>query len=828
MKRLTKSGITLLFLLTGLWSVALSSPPGFMMTTEHMKLSIDAAGNIESLKGGKKAVEYIPAGQRAPLLSLFKDGVYARPVSMTPNRSKKTITLKYPNGSVATIGFSEKGSYLRFELLSLAPRNGTEAIVWGPYPTTISRLIGETVGVVRDSLFAIGVQSLRINTIEGIPDDGDNPGGGAYIDPLPSQSLPDALKDKVGQPVAIDVNGEGDMPEYVRLYRGSLAVKKPYGSELRLFARDRRIPRTIGAGKTLQYVTPVESDFTGSAIALFGCPEPEVLNTIEKIELGEGLPHPMIDGVWIKRSRRMGEAYMMYEGKDMDKCIEYARNCNFRLVHIGDIFKSWGHFDLQTGRFPNGAEDIRKLTARAKEHGISLGVHTLTTFTGTNDPYVTPIPSDSLCKTGSSVLARDIGAEDRVIYIKDPQWFQNTGSTHTIKIGKELIAYKSVSNEAPWRLLDCVRGQFKTERSAHKAGTAVDKLANNSYRGFLPDIHLQDAYARRMAEVCNETGIDLMDFDGFEGLEATGHGGYGENKFIDLWYRTLDRDRLVCGSTTAHYYWHIYSYMNWGEPWYSGLRESQINYRIENQRYFERNYMPGMLGWFKLENSYRPEEIEWIQARSTAFDAGYLLRVDENIEKSGFKEVFFEAIREWQKARHAKAFTADQIIRMKDPKNEFHLEKVSDNSWNLYPVAMQIGVEHKYRQVQTGEPVATRFKMDNPFAEQPVQLYITALAGDGNTTASVSGLRIEVNGYQALEIDDPVRAGDKLIVDGEAVFVCDPNWNKIKRLNVNSIPKWTKGENQIEVKSEFSGSQAPVLKIDCKAIGAPERVSAKD
>ncbi|HRQ51312.1 MAG TPA: hypothetical protein PLR74_12290, partial [Agriterribacter sp.] len=336
-----------------------------------------------------------------------------------------------------------------------------------------------------------------------------------------------------------------------------------------------------------------------------------------------------------------GEAYMMYEGKNMDNCIEYAKKAGFRLVHIGDVFESWGHFGLKTARFPNGAVDIRKLTGKAGAEGISLGVHTLTTFTGTNDRYVSPVPSDSLCKTGSSVLARDIDEQDDVIYVEDPAWFKNTGSTHTVKIGKELISYKAVSEDAPWRLMDCIRGQFNTVKTSHKAGAVVDKLANNSYRGFLPDIYLQDAYAKRLAGVCNETGIDLMDFDGFEGLEATGHGAYGENKFIDLWYKNIDRYRLVCGSTTAHYYWHIYAFMNWGEPWYSGLRQSQIKYRIENQRYYERNYMPGMLGWFKLEGTYRPEEVEWIQARSAAFNAGYLLRVDESIEKSGFKEQFF-------------------------------------------------------------------------------------------------------------------------------------------------------------------------------------------
>ena len=799
----------------------------FNLETDYINLGFDAQGNILSIVEKASGKEYFPRGEMAPLLSLYKDSVYSLPEQAAYNPGEQLIILQYSGGIKAVVSIKNKKSYLRFELLSLEPRNGTQAIVWGPYTTTIGKLIGETVGVVRDTAFAIGIQSLNINTIEGIPDDGDNAGGGSFIDPLPGQHLPDSLKDKIGQPIATDVNSDGDMPAYVRMYRGSLAVKKPYGSELRLFARDRRIPQTIGKGNKIQYVAPINSDFTGSAVAFFGCPEPEVLNVIEKIELGEGLPHPMLDGEWIKRSSRTGEAYMMYEGKNMDNCIEYAKKANFRLVHIGDVFESWGHFGLKTERFPNGAEDIQKLTTKAKAEGISLGVHTLTTFTGTNDRYVSPVPNDSLCKTGSSVLVKDMGEHDDVIYVKDPTWFNNTGSTHTIKIGKELISYRSVSEEAPWRLMDCVRGQFKTIKAAHKAGAVIDKLSNNSYKGFLPDIYLQDEYAKRLAAVCNETGIDLMDFDGFEGLEATGHGAYGENKFIDLWYKNLDRARLVCGSTTAHYYWHIYSFMNWGEPWYSGLRQSQINYRIENQRYFERNYMPGMLGWFKLEGTYRPEEIEWIQARSAAFNAGYLLRVDESIEKSGFKEQFFEAIREWQKARNAKAFTAVQVEKFKDPKNEFHLQKITDNSWELYPVSLQMGYEHKYRSVQTGEPITTRVKMNNPFAAQPVQLYITTAVVEGNKTAVVSGLKLEINNYQTLEINEPVKAGDKLIIDGKSIYLCDATWNKLKEIKTSVLPKWAEGENKIVIKSDFSSEQAPVLKFDFKCVGIAEIVSGK-
>lgn len=792
--------------------------------TKYMNIGLDGKGNVFSLKDKKTNTDYFPHGQTSPLLSLFKDSTYIDPVSAKYNTGRHEIVLQYSNGSRGVIRVDNKKDYIRFELLSLEPRNGVEAVVWGPYATTINQSIGETVCVVRDSSFAIGLQALNINTIEGLPGKGDDDaGGGSFIDPLPGQKVPDSLKDKIGESIPVNVNITGDMPDYVRMYRGSAAVKKSFGSQLQLFSRDRRIVRIIKNTDKVQYVAPINVDFAGSAIAMFGCSASKTLDVIEKIELGEGLPHPMLNGKWVKRSTIPGESYLLYEGKDLAKGMEYANLCGFKLIHLGDVFQTWGHFGLKTSRFPNGAESIRATVDKAQKDGISLGVHTLTMFTGTNDAYVSPIPSDSLCKTGSTNLSRQAGEKEDVIYIKDPTFFQNPDKTHTVKIGKELVNYRTVSDDQPWRLIDCARGQYNTKSSSHDAGTAVDKLVNNDYNGFYPDINLQDNYARRLAEVCNETGIGLMDFDGFGGGSPTGQGSYGAAKFIDQWYKSLDHYVLTCGAGTFHYYWHIYSFMNWGEPWYNSLRESQVNYRIENQRYFERNLMPHMLGWFSLQTDYRPEEVEWIQARSAGFNAGYLLRIDDHIDQNGFKDQLFSLIKQWQKARNENAFTSSQKIRMQDPKKEFHLEALSDNTWNLIPVNFMRGFVHKYRLTQTGEPVHTQFKIVNQFDEQPLQFYLVTKT-IGNTTDSVTQLKLEINGYQTLAINVPLKAGDRIFCDGNSLWLCNNTWQKIREIKSDNIPKLIKGENSIQVQSEFSGEQAPELIFDFKSLGKPEKI----
>ncbi len=794
--------------------------------TAYLKVAINGKGFITSFFDKHGSVEYLPKGVPAPLLTLYKDSSYITPSSIENIIPGSKISLTYPDGSVAIIKTECKGDYIRLELLSLEPRNHVEAVLW-KYPVAIGEKIGETICVVRNKNFAFGLQALNINTIEGLPDGDDNGGGGGIIEPLPGQILPDSLANKIGERIDVNVNITGDMPDYVRLYRGSAAVRKPYGSDLQLFSRDRRTGRVIknwlGNKDYVQYAEPVDVDFTGSAIAMFGCPEHLTLGIIEKIELAENLPHPMLDGVWIKRSAFPGEAYMLNEGDPL-RSIKYAKACGFRLIHIGDVFQTWGHFGYSAKRFPKGLTDIKKAVETARGDGISIGVHTLTMFTGKNDAYITPFPSDSLCKTGSTLLAKDIGPVDDIIYINDPASFKYYGNTHTAKIGKELVNYRKVSEDKPWRLIDCQRGQYGTNPASHKSADIIDKLTNDSYSGFYPDIKLQDKYAKRLAEVCNQTGIDLMDFDGYGGESPTGHGTYGAARFIETWYKNIDRYRLTCGAGTFHYYWHIYAFMNWGEPWYNALRESQVNYRIENQRYFERNLMPGMLGWFTLNPEFRPEEIEWIQARSAAFNAGYLLRVDESIEKNGYKDKLFEAIREWQKARRSNAFTTEQRERMKDPKNEFHLEKTGDDSWSLSPVKLLRGFEHKYRQVQTGEPVSSKFKFNNPFDEQPLQFYISALPAGEDLASNVSHIQLKINDYQTLELNANLRAGDRVCCDGQKVYLCDKNWMKREIISNEKIPLIGSGDSEVVVTSEFSGPGAPKLAFEFKSVGKPENV----
>ena len=114
-------------------------------------------------------------------------------------------------------------------------------------------------------------------------------------------------------------------------------------------------------------------------------------------------------------------------------------------------------------------------------------MHTLSNFTTTNDPYVTPIPDPRLAKVGSSELMADIDLTQTEIEIESPDFFNQFKNNHLhgVIIGEELIRYGTVSESAPWKLMNCERGAWDTKPAAHKKGTEISKLIDHGYKVFL-------------------------------------------------------------------------------------------------------------------------------------------------------------------------------------------------------------------------------------------------------------------------------------------------------------------------------------------------------
>ena len=770
------------------------------LKTDALQVDISATGQLTSIKDLTSGTEYMPQGQTAPLLALRVDTVWFEPTAAQWDAAAGQMVLSYDGNRTADLKIEQKEGYVTLEILGVQSPDSVDIALWGPYPTTISRTVGECVGVVRDSLFAFGIRALNPKTIGGYPSTEDD------IDPAFDIFATNSLVD-VADSVKI-------------LYRGQAAKHTDFGSVVQAYVRNRYRDRVEPMWGHDYYTMPAYNDggLVGSKIALFGCPEPQALDYIEKVVLGEGLPHPMIGGEWGKRTPEAAAAYIIYpfNEKNIDQAIEFTKRTGLKYLYHAGPFSEWGHFALNPGEFPSGYAGLKACVEKANAAGIDLGVHTLSNFTTTNDRYVTPVPDRRLAAVGNSVLAAAVDASVKEIEIADPKFFNQmkNNSLHGVRVGDELIRYEKVSESAPWKLLNCQRGAWGTQAAAHAAGDTIVKLMDHGYAVFLTDIDLTKEEARNIARVFNETGIMQISFDGLEGAWSTGLGQYGLSMMIKEWYDNLEPKYRNCindASMTTHYNWTMFTRMNWGEPWYAGFRESQLNLRLMNQDFYRRNLIPCMLGWFTYGAETSIEDVNWLLARSAAFDAGYTLVTNgDAVARNGASDQIIEAIRIWENARMAQAFPAELKREMEHIANEYALEEVSADSWNLYPFALQ-RFEHKNITRQPGEPVVAKWAFNNTNGRQPVRFLLRT------DDESVSDITLSVGGYSTVSFPGKLAKGEWLKYDGGAeAQVFDRNWQVIRTIPVDSsLLMVDPGEVTLTFACKFA-SQDPERKVSAE------------
>ncbi len=786
-------------LLAGL--LAACSPRTTEFKTSGLILGLSDKGQVVRLSDALTGKEYLPDGQTASLMQIRKNGTYFQPVSMLVNEEKKGVILDFPGGVKATVDITEKESHLVLSLREITGADSLDLIVWGPYPTTISQTIGETVGVVRDSTYAIGIQSLNLKTLGGFPTEESD------VDP--------------GYDI-FETNSLIDVADSVKIfYRGQTARKEPFGSVIQAYCRNRNKERIISNWNHEYYVAPAFEDggVAGSSIALFGCKAAEALNTIGKIEVAEGLAHPMIDGEWGKTAKGASAAYLImnFGVKEFEDAVVLTKKAGLKYLYHEGPFETWGHFKLNSTQFPENWETMKLMVDRAAEEGIRIGVHTLSNFITTNDPYVTPVPDPRLAKVGSTKLSGTIGKDDKNIGIEDPKFFNQmkNNTLRAVVVDNEIIRYKEVSTASPWMLTDCERGAFGTTASAHAQGTVISKLMDHGYQTFLTDNALSEEMTLRIADFFNQTGCRQISFDGLEGNWSTGMGQYGQQRFTQIWYDHLKPELkgqvITDASTPGHFFWHMYTRMNWGEPWYAGFRESQTQYRLINQLYFQRNLMPAMLGWFRMTPETSLEDIEWLLARSAGFDAGYALVTSlAAASGNGFSEKILVAIREWERARMAGAFSPEIKLSMQDIKNEFHLEMDGPNNWNLYPYTIW-RAEHK-----SGSG-STFIEMNNENPDQPVQFILSS--GPEN---AATGITLDFDGDHTISIPLDLPANHHIkYTGGSYIYLYDANWQLVATGQLTQYDvTLTQGTHKLGFNALFTSSgPSQGIKIEMKTAG---------
>lgn len=713
--------------------------------TDYFQIQINNKGFITSMKNTTVTPnrEFSPANKPSPLMALWNGETkqYYQPVKAEYNKVRNEFTLTFSNNSVARVSLVPYEKYFKLKLLSLESRKDIEGIQWGLYHTNITNLLGEIIGVARDTSdavnYAIGMLALDDNTLGGTSETVADAAPFQYIIHTPDEKqfpLPDSLYE--GQIFSLGGNGISDVAFYAhkepwfRIMYGNAAqidrkgqISIAYQSRDRTYEREvyfSLIPHMAANVPNHIDVQPVAGiDYIGSSVALWGSPDSTaLLDVIQNIVLSEGLPYPTFNGKWVKDPAAFVPDAMSAGGL-YDSIISYTHQLGFKAISLYDQgfirpdrgnegYIDGKNYERKSIKMTTGNVSHKEFSEMAAKYGIIVGRTPITTSLAPGTKDASPVPNDSLCYQQKRILANSINATDTTIMVDDAtyldeiaSWEGHCRNLNMVKIGKELIHYLGVSKKPPYRLLNVKRGYWNTVPTNHQEGDTIYKLqvtVNYGYDGLIPNIYLQDKIAELYAEICQHNGIAYYDFDGQEFLFNSGHGYYSAKRFF---HKMFDKAKELgvpyirfTGATLSEGSWQYQSIWNvgggknlydvdtreWGSTTSQGKDLKDVTYS---------NFFPvGMGGNFPITASSKVEQYEHIQAISVGVGTTYSLRLNQkDVESCPQKDAIFKVIRTWEDARAANAFPRQVKKQLSDPSKSWTLEKGDDNStWKLYQV----------------------------------------------------------------------------------------------------------------------------------------------
>ncbi|WP_331769891.1 Ig domain-containing protein (plasmid) [Embleya sp. NBC_00888] len=644
------------------------------LSAGYLDIGLDSSGTVTGLKDSRTGTDHLAPGKSASLVSLVVDGRQVRPTKVTRSGNRLTFTNKKA-GIRIVVKAENRAGYGTLEAVEVEGPAGADVqtLLWGPLPTSVDQTIGQTVGVVRDKQFAIGLRPLTDRTEGAWPQEYQDFGWENEVADNPDDlqvALPHALEE------------------------WSAAGRTPWGSVLRAFTFDYTKERARqGIDGYRIPVGPLPGGngrIAGSKIALFGA-SPEMAPTVlSNIASGEHLPYPTQDGQWQKTAQASSQSFLVLGDLKTDNtaaAADFAKAAGmdyiYSLPNAVGPWQSTGHYQFNSSL---GGSDAGAAAAVdiAKAKGVRLGVHTISNFVSLNDPYVKPNWSPDLTLGQRATLTRPMAAGDTTLHLSGCAPLASGLQGRSLLIGSEIVIYANssqVGNECQVTGLD--RGGWGTVAAAHDSGGTVARVPQNQYGGALGGLGILGDLSDRFSTIWNTTGIMSNSYDGLEGASYSGWGSYGVAKLVNGTYeKTEAKDGFVTEtSRMTSNTWDALTRASWGE-----VGSTSMNQVFTNNAFYQANFLPGMLGWISLDGAETPLSLESKLARGAGLNAGVGFQTSvASLTKGGdHATMLLDTIKQWETARNLGAFTEAQKARFRDQSTNWHLTVVKPGQeWSL-------------------------------------------------------------------------------------------------------------------------------------------------
>ncbi|MDR2916865.1 MAG: hypothetical protein LBV74_18885 [Tannerella sp.] len=442
--------------------------------------------------------------------------------------------------------------------------------------------------------------------------------------------------------------------------------------------------------------------FEGTGAALIVSQPDKLLDNIAQIEEDFDLPR----GVESRRNDLINASYYWtYEINpgNVDEHIRYAKMGGFRLMNIyypafeGHVSYDFiGNYEIDRKHYPNGKEDLKKMLDKIKAAGIIPGVHFLHSHIGRKSMYVTPVPDYRLNLLKNFNLSQDLGRNDTVVFVEqNPAGCTIAEGCRVLKVGTELISYKSYTTTPPYRFTGCVRGINKTTVNSQPKGNSIGLLDVSEFGGASVYIDqntsLQDEIAGKIADIF-DAGFQFIYLDGSEGVNPP----FGINVALAQYrvFKQLNPQPIFAeGAAKSHFSWHMLSGGNAFDIFPPEvIKDETRKWPAEEAPRMRQDFTRLNFGWMGY---YLPgEKSLGTQPDMWEFVTGVAAAWDSPVSIWAFLSSFgahprtadnLEVIRRWEEVRAQHWLTEEHKNMLKNVDQEHHLLINEQNQFELLP-----------------------------------------------------------------------------------------------------------------------------------------------
>jgi hypothetical protein len=595
----------------------------------EMRLVLGTDGTALSLIHKSTGQECLKKDVKAPVFTITQDMPYDNEIKLAYPAKSKTFASN-------SIEREENELVVGFELIDYVARIGLE---------------------IKDSYIGFRLKKLEYH----MADFGDN--RRTRIDELNFVQLP--IKNRANFGEWLNVSWDDEIAI-------NLLATDPF---TRIDAED------LGGYKNFQAGGVSEVKLEGIGAALIVTEKATLLDHIDRVERDYGLPL----GVESRKSEEYKNSY--YELRNVtphniDEHIAFAKQGGFRqmVIYYPDFASSMGHFPWKP-EYPNGLDDLNVITRKIEEAGIIPGFHIHYNKAEKNDAYVTPVPDPRLNLRQVFTLAEDLERGQTTVSVEEnPAGITLERGRRLLRIGNEIVAYKSYTTTSPYQFLNCERGALGTSPVSRKAGELIGLLDVDTWPKFIlfnQKTNIQQEMAGRVADIFDGAGFKFIYYDGAEDVPPP--YWFNVSKAQLAVHDALEIKPIFSeGACKSHFSWHIITRGNAFDIFRPEvIKEATRKHPLAEAELISNDFTSIDFGWIgylapgEKTIGMQPDMLEFITSRAAGWDSiislmGRLNHLRDHPRTPDNLDV----IRRWEEVRISGFLSEEQKRNLQDSDQE--------------------------------------------------------------------------------------------------------------------------------------------------------------